>query len=104
MPIITSINELDLIDLFVNILACGEHISKCTNENADHSRMETFSVLCIESLKAKWKTEWGVFNQIIPKLLKADRSFVEDLNDSFLNKNLFVEFFKTIQQELFVVC
>ena len=97
MPIIIdSLLDIDLIDLFVNILACGEHITKCTNENANHCRMEIFCGFCVESLKTKWKTEWGVFDQIISKLLKADKSFIDDLNDSFPNKDLIVEFFKKI--------
>ena len=98
MPkIIESVSDIDPIDLIVNILAVGEHITKCTNENANHCCMEIFCGFNVESLKTKWKTEWGNFDQVICKLLKADKSFVVDLNDSFPDKHLIADFLKKIQ-------
>ena len=94
---IESVSQIDPTDLIVNILACGEHIIKCTNENANHCRIEIFGGFCVEALKMKWKTEWGVFDQIICKLLKADKSFTDDLNDSFPKKDLIADFLKKIQ-------
>ena len=97
MPIIIeSMSHVDPVDLIVNILACGEHITKCENENANHTRIEMFSVVCSDALKLKWKTEWGVFNRVICKLVAADKSFMDDLNDSFPDKHLIADFLKKI--------
>ena len=94
---IESLSQIDPTDLVVNILACAEHITKCTNENANHCRIEMFCGFSVEALKIKWKTEWGVFDQVICKLLKADKDFTDDLNDSFPGKHLIADFLKKIQ-------
>lgn len=92
-----SIAIINPSDLVVNIFACAEHVTECMKQSPSHCPVNMFSGFCVESLRANWNNEWGVFDQVICKLLKADKSFVNDLSDSFKDKQLIADFLKKNQ-------
>ena len=74
-----SFEVLNVPDLVVNIWLCTEHLKTGTRKGKNHSRIEIFCELCVESLKTRWQSEWGNFDEITSKILKNDKNFVNDL-------------------------
>ena len=70
-----KIDTLNITDLIINIWWCGDHIKNCGN-----CRVETYSELCVESLKKRWQPEWGNANLVVNKILSNDKKFIDDFN------------------------
>ena len=87
-----SFNVLDTPELIINIWCCGEHVKNCSG-----CRIKIYLEFCVESLKTRWMSEWGSFNEIKNKLLANDKSFINDLNNfSSLDKQYLIDFVNEI--------
>ena len=95
---IESVGLLNVYDLVCNIWVCKDHIKNCTKDNRGHCRIEIFCGFCVESLKTKWKPEWGVFDEIMVKISENEKSFADDLKHSFVDKQLVVHFLKDYEE------
>ena len=88
-----SFKVLDIPELIINIWCSGEHIKKCTGD----CRIEIYLEFCVESLKTRWMSEWGSFDEIKNKLLANDKTFINDLNNfSTLDKQYLTDFVNEI--------
>ena len=87
-----SFNVLDVPELIINIWCSSIHVKNCGG-----CRIKIYLDFCVESLKTRWMSEWGSFDEIRNKLLANDKSFISDLNNfSSLDKQYLIDFVNEI--------